>query len=167
MALVRTTGGRRTKDKLVLRLPVLGQVILFAIVERFCRLLATMMQAGVPLPEAMGVLGDATKNVIFKDGVDEVHGAMMRGEGLARPMADTKLFPGAVIQMIKVGENTGTLSEQLEVSSDYYGQELEYKIQRLTSLFEPAVIIFMGLAVGFVAVALVSAMYGIYKQVQF
>jgi type IV pilus assembly protein PilC len=167
MALVRTTGGRRAKDKLVLRLPVLGQVILFAIVERFCRLLATMMQAGVPLPEAMGVLGDATKNVIFKDGVDEVHGAMMRGEGLARPMADTKLFPGAVIQMIKVGENTGTLSEQLEVSSDYYGQELEYKIQRLTSLFEPAVIIFMGLAVGFVAVALVSAMYGIYKQVQF
>lgn len=167
MALVRTTGGRRTKDKFVLRLPVLGQVILFAIVERFCRLLATMMQAGVPLPEAMGVLGDATKNVIFKDGVDEVHGAMMRGEGLARPMADTKLFPGAVIQMIKVGENTGTLSEQLEVSSDYYGQELEYKIQRLTSLFEPAVIIFMGLAVGFVAVALVSAMYGIYKQVQF
>jgi type IV pilus assembly protein PilC len=167
MALVRTTRGRRTKDKLVLRLPVLGQVILFAIVERFCRLLATMMQAGVPLPEAMGVLGDATKNVIFKEGVDEVHGAMMRGEGLARPMADTKLFPGAVIQMIKVGENTGTLSEQLEVSSDYYGQELEYKIQRLTSLFEPAVIIFMGLAVGFVAVALVSAMYGIYKQVQF
>ena len=167
MALVRTTRGRRTKDKLVLRLPVLGQVILFAIVERFCRLLATMMQAGVPLPEAMGVLGDATKNVIFKEGVDEVHGAMMRGEGLARPMADTKLFPGAVIQMIKVGENTGTLNEQLGVGSDYYGQELEYKIQRLTSLFEPAVIIFMGLAVGFVAVALVSAMYGIYKQVQF
>jgi type IV pilus assembly protein PilC len=167
MALVRTRGGRRTKDKLVLRLPVLGQVILFAIVERFCRLLATMMTAGVPLPEAMSVLGDATKNVIFKDGVDEVHGAMMRGEGLARPMADTKLFPGAVIQMIKVGENTGTLAEQLEVSSDYYGQELEYKIQRLTALFEPAVIIFMGLAVGFVAVALVSAMYGIYQQVQF
>jgi type IV pilus assembly protein PilC len=167
MALVRTAGGRRAKDKLVLRIPVLGQVILFAIVERFCRLLATMMTAGVPLPEAMGVLGDATKNVIFKDGVDEVHGAMMRGEGLARPMADTKLFPGAVIQMIKVGENTGTLSEQLEVSSDYYGEELEYKIQRLTSLFEPAVIIFMGVAVGFVAVALVSAMYGIYKQVQF
>jgi type IV pilus assembly protein PilC len=167
MALVRTHRGRRAKDRLVLRLPVVGQVILFAIVERFCRLLATMMQAGVPLPEAMDVLGDATKNVIFKDGVDEVHSAMMRGEGLARPMADTKLFPGAVIQMIRVGENTGTLSEQLEVSSDYYGQELEYKIQRLTALFEPAVIIFMGLAVGFVAVALVSAMYGIYRQVQF
>jgi type IV pilus assembly protein PilC len=167
MALVRTHRGRRVKDRLILRLPVVGPVMLFAIVERFCRLLATMMQAGVPLPEAMNVLGDATKNVIFQEGLADVHGAMMRGEGLARPMSDTKLFPGAVIQMIKVGENTGTLSEQLEVSSDYYGQELEYKIQRLTSLFEPAVIIFMGLAVGFVAVALVSAMYGIYKQVQF
>ena len=167
MALVRTHRGRRVKDRLLLRLPVLGPVMLFAIVERFCRLLATMMQAGVPLPEAMGVLGDATKNVIFQEGLANVHGAMMRGEGLARPMSDTKLFPGAVIQMIKVGENTGTLNEQLGVGSDYYGQELEYKIQRLTSLFEPAVIIFMGVAVGFVAVALISAMYGIYKQVQF
>jgi type IV pilus assembly protein PilC len=166
MALARTKRGRRAKDRLVLRLPILGEVILFAIVERFCRLLATMMQAGVPLPEAMGVLGDATKNVVFQEGLADVHGAMMRGEGLARPMSDTKLFPGAVIQMIKVGENTGTLNEQLAVGSDYYGEELEYKIQRLTALFEPAVIIFMGIAVGFVAVALISAMYGIYKQVQ-
>jgi len=161
MALVRTHRGRRVKDRLLLRVPVVGPVMLFAIVERFCRLLATMMQAGVPLPEAMGVLGDATKNVVFQEGLADVHGAMMRGEGLARPMADTRLFPGAVIQMIKVGENTGTLNEQLGVGSDYYGQELEYKIQRLTSLFEPAVIIFMGVIVGFVAVALISAMYGV------
>jgi len=167
MAIVRTPAGRRRKDRLILRMPIVGQVVLFAIIERFCRLLATMMQAGVPLPEAMGVLGDSTKNVIFKQGIDEVHGAMMRGEGLAVPMADTKLFPGAVIQMVKVGENTGTLNEQLTVGSDFYGEELEFKIQRLTSLFEPAVIIFMGAAVGFVAIAMISAMYGIYKQVQF
>jgi type IV pilus assembly protein PilC len=167
MALVRTPAGRRRKDKMILRLPVVGPVVLFAIIERFCRLLATMMQAGVPLPEAMGVLGDSTKNVIFKQGMDDVHAAMMRGEGLAQPMAETKLFPGAVIQMVKVGENTGTLNEQLTVGSDFYGEELEFKIQRLTSLFEPAVIIFMGAAVGFVAIAMISAMYGIYKQVQF
>jgi type IV pilus assembly protein PilC len=167
MAIVRTPAGRRKKDKLILRLPVIGKVVLFAIIERFCRLLATMMKAGVPLPEAMGVLGDSTKNVIFKQGLDDVYGAMMRGEGLARPMAETKLFPGAVIQMIKVGENTGTLNEQLTVGSEFYGEELEFKIQRLTSLFEPAVIIFMGVAVGFVAIAMISAMYGIYKQVQF
>jgi type IV pilus assembly protein PilC len=167
MAAVRTARGRRWKDKLILRMPVIGQVVLFAIIERFCRLLATMMRAGVPLPEAMSVLGDATKNVIFKRGIDDVHSAMMRGEGLARPMAETNLFPGAVIQMLKVGENTGTLNEQLTVGSDFYGEELEFKIQRLTSLFEPAVILFMGCAVGFVAIAMISAMYGIYRQVQF
>ncbi|MDP9224075.1 MAG: type II secretion system F family protein, partial [Actinomycetota bacterium] len=166
MALVRTRRGRRRKDRIVLRLPVVGQVIRFAIVERFCRLLATMMQAGVPLPEAMGVLGDGTKNVLFQEGLENVRAAMMRGEGLARPMGASNLFPSAVIQMVRVGENTGTLDAQLQVGSDYYGQELEYKLQRLTSLFEPAVIIVMGFAVGFVAIALISAMYGIYHQVQ-
>ncbi|MDP9331349.1 MAG: type II secretion system F family protein [Actinomycetota bacterium] len=166
MLLVRTRRGRRRKDRIVLRLPVVGQVIRFAIVERFCRLLSTMMEAGVPLPEAMGVLGDGTKNVLFQEGLLEVRSAMMRGEGLAKPMGATKLFPGAVIQMVRVGENTGTLDTQLQVGSDYYGQELEYKLQRLTALFEPAVILFMGAAVGFVAIALISAMYGIYHQVQ-
>src|SRR4051794_16696251 len=101
MALVRTRRGRRAKDRFLLRLPVIGQVVLFAIIERFCRLLATMMQAGVPLPEAMSVLGDGTKNVIFQEGISDIYGAMMRGEGLAQPMSDTSLFPGAVLQMVK------------------------------------------------------------------
>jgi type IV pilus assembly protein PilC len=164
---VRTTRGRRFKDRLLLKAPVIGEVIRFSIVERFCRLLATMMEAGVPLPEAMAVLGQGTKNVLFQAGLAEVREAMMRGEGLARPLSASELFPGAVVQMVRVGENTGTLATQLEVASDYYGQELEYKIQHLTALFEPVVIIVMGAAVGFVAIALISAMYGIYRQVQF
>lgn len=165
-ALGRTRGGRRLRDKLVLKLPVIGDLLRYSIVERFCRLLSTMMQAGVPLPEAMAVLGEGTNNVIFQERLAEVREAMMRGEGLARPMGATKLFPGAIIQMVRVGENTGTLDTQLAVGSDYYGQELDYKIQRFTALFEPAVIIFMGFTVGFVAIALISAMYGIYNQVE-
>jgi type IV pilus assembly protein PilC len=164
---VRTTRGRRFRDRMLLKAPVIGEVIRFSIVERFCRLLATMMEAGVPLPEAMAVLGQGTKNVLFQAGLAEVREAMMRGEGLARPLSASELFPGAVVQMVRVGENTGTLATQLEVASDYYGQELEYKIQHLTALFEPVVIIVMGAAVGFVAIALISAMYGIYRQVQF
>jgi type IV pilus assembly protein PilC len=167
MVTVRTVRGRRLKDRLLLRAPIVGVVIRFSIVERFCRLLATMMQAGVPLPEAMAVLGQGTKNVLFQSGLAKVRAAMMRGEGLARPLGASDLFPGAVVQMVRVGENTGTLDTQLEVASDYYGQELEYKIQHLTALFEPAVILVMGACVGFVAIALISAMYGIYRQVQF
>lgn len=162
----RTEGGRRLRDKIVLKIPVIGELLRYSIIERFCRLLATMMEAGVPLPEAMAVLGDGTSNAIYRDGIAEVREAMMRGEGLARPMGATGLFPSAIVQMVRVGENTGTLDTQLEVGSDYYGQELDYKIARFTALFEPAVIIFMGVTVGFVAVALISAMYGIYHQVQ-
>jgi type IV pilus assembly protein PilC len=166
MALSRTERGRSIKDRILLKLPVLGEVIRYSIVERFCRLLSTMMIAGVPLPEAMAVLGQGTRNIVFQEGLGQVRDAMLRGEGIARPMSETQLFPSAVVQMIRVGENTGTLDKQLEVGSDYYGQELDYKIARLTALFEPAVILFMGVCVGFVALALISAMYGIYKQVQ-
>ncbi len=89
---------------------------------------------------------------------------MMRGEGLAEPIARSGLFPGAARQMIRVGEETGTLDQQLETSAQYYGRDLDFKLTRFTNLFEPAVILFMGVVVGFVAVALVSAMYGVFNQ---
>ena len=89
---------------------------------------------------------------------------MLEGEGLAEPIIDTHLFPRAASQMMRVGEDTGTLDIQLENAAEYYGRELEYKLKKLTSLFEPAVIIFMGLIVGFVAVALISAMYGVFNS---
>lgn len=164
-ALFKTRWGRRQRDRGLLKLWLIGELLRFAIVERFCRLLAAMMEAGVPLPEAMSVLAEGTSNVVFRDGMLEIREAMLRGEGLAKPMGASGLFPGAMVQMVRVGEDTGTLDEQLENASAYYGHELEYKVKRLTTLFEPAVILMMGLAVGFVAIALVSAMYGIYSQV--
>jgi type IV pilus assembly protein PilC len=86
---------------------------------------------------------------------------MLEGEGLAQPIADTRMFPLAAVQMMRVGEDTGTLDVQLANAAEYYGRELEYKLKKLTSLFEPIVIIFMGVVVGFVAIALISAMYGV------
>ena len=157
---------RKLRDRTLLKLPVIGPVVRFSIVERFCRLLASMMDAGVPLPEAMAVLGRGTNNIIFEEGLGTVREAMIRGQGIAQPMSASRLFPGAVIQMIRVGEDTGTLDAQLEAAAAYFGKELEYKIKKLTSLFEPAVILLMGAIVGFVAIALISAMYGIYNQVK-
>ena len=90
----------------------------------------------------------------------------MEGQGLAEPLARTGLFPGAARQMFRVGEETGTLDAQLATAAAFYDRELDVKLKRFTSLFEPLVIIFMGVIVGFVAIALVSAMYGIYKQVK-
>jgi type IV pilus assembly protein PilC len=163
---VRSEKGREMRDRLLLRLPVVGDLVRHAVLERFCRILSSMVGAGVPLPEALAVTSDGTNNAVFRKGLVNARESMIRGEGLAQPLAATGLFPSAARQMFRVGEDTGTLDQQLETAAVYFDRELDFKIKRFTNLFEPAVILFMGLVVGFVAIALVSAMYGIFRQVQ-
>jgi type IV pilus assembly protein PilC len=161
-----TRRGRELRDTALLRTPILGDLITTAILERFCRILCTMVDAGVPIPDALQVTGDATANTVFRQGLFRAREAMLRGEGLAAPLAATRLFPTAARHMFVVGESTGTLDEQLNSAAGYFDKELEYKLKHFTSLFEPIVILFVGLVVGFVAIALVSAMYGIFRQVK-
>lgn len=164
-AAVRTTKGRYARDKFFLALPVVGSTIQYALVERFSRILSSMVSAGVSLPEALRVATESLRNLVFMHALSRVGEAVLEGEGLAKPISATGLFPTTAGQMIRVGEETGTLDTQLEVTAQYYEGELDYKLKKLTALFEPAVIVVMGLVVGFVAVALVSAMYGIFGQV--
>lgn len=164
IAALRTERGKAVRDTWLLKLPVFGDLLQHVVLERFCRILSSMMQAGVPLPNALAVTTEATSNHVYKAGLKEAREAMMRGEGLAGPLIDTGLFPPSARQMFRVGENTGTLDEQLNTAASYFERELDYKIKRFTNLFEPAVIIAMGVVVGFVAVALVSAMYGIFNS---
>ncbi|GAA1154400.1 type II secretion system F family protein [Kribbella jejuensis] len=165
-SVVQTQGGRYLRDRVFLALPVLGGTIQFALVERFCRILSSMVGAGVQLPEALRVATGSLPNLVFRRSLGVAGEALLEGEGLARPLAATKLFPKTAAQMMRVGEETGTLDTQLEVTAAYYEGELDYKLKKLIGLFEPLVIVVMGLIVGFVAVALVSAMYGIFRQVQ-
>jgi type IV pilus assembly protein PilC len=165
IALRRWDDGRAWLDSMVLKMPVMGDLVQAVIMERICRILSSMIHAGVALPEAMTVTANASNNAVYRRGLDHVREEMMEGQGLSEPIARTGLFPGAARQMFRVGEETGTLDDQLELAATYYNREVDIKIKRFTGLFEPAVIIFMGLIVGFVAVALVSAMYGIYRQV--
>lgn len=162
---LRTERGRLLRDRILLRSPVLGDLLHHVVLERFCRILSSMMTAGVPLPEAMRVTADATSNLVYQAGLKTARAAMLRGEGLAVPLAQTGLFPGSARQMFRVGEDTGTLDTQLHTAAVYFERELDYKIKRFTSLFEPAILVVVGLVVGFVAIALVSAMYGIFNQV--
>lgn len=162
----RSRGGKLLRDRAFLKLPVIGDLVQYAALERFCRILSSMTTAGVPLPEALQVTADATSNEVFRIGLMEARERMMRGEGLAGPLADTGLFPAAARQMMRVGESTGTLDAQMFSAADYFDRELDFKIKKFTDLFEPAVLLTMGLVVGFVAIALVSAMYGIFNQVK-
>jgi type IV pilus assembly protein PilC len=158
--------GKELKDRLVLRLPVINGIIEYSILERFCRILGTMLQAGVSVPSAMETTTEATANVVFKEQLEVAREKMLEGSGFSQPLIDTGLFPGAARQMFKVGEETGTLDQQLEVASLYFDRELEARIKRFTTMFEPLMIVGVGLVVGFVAIALVSAMYGVLGGIQ-
>lgn len=163
---LRTEIGKYRRDQFLLKIPALGELLRHAIIERFCRILSSMVGAGVPLPEALHVTAGATNNRVYRYRLDDVREQMMRGEGLAAPLAASGLFPAAARQMFRVGEETGTLDAQLGTAAAYFDRELDYKIKRFTGLFEPLVIVGVGVVVGFIAISLVSAMYGIFRQVQ-
>jgi type IV pilus assembly protein PilC len=162
----RSPGGKAKLDALLLRVPVIGDLTQTAILERVCRILCSLLKAGVDLPRSMAVTAESANNSVYRRALESVREEMLEGQGLFGPISRTGLFPGAAQQMFRVGEETGTLDQQLEIAADYYARELETKVDRTTALFEPLIIIFMGLIVGFVAVALVTAMYGIYSQVK-
>ena len=158
---VKTERGHQLSDRLVLKIPIISGIVDYAILERFCRILGAMVRAGVPLPEGLKTTTDATSNAVYKERLEVARAQMLEGKGFSQPLIDTELFPGAAKQMFKVGEETGTLDEQLHVASIYFDRELESRIKKFTTMFEPIMIVFVGVIVGFVAIALVSAMYGV------
>jgi type IV pilus assembly protein PilC len=154
-----TERGQLARDKALLKLWISRDLVRFAAVERFCRIIGAMMRAGVPLPEAMNAAMQSVNNKVFEQRLATVNAAILEGEGMAQPIAASGVFPHAAVQMMRVGEETGTLDAQLDVAAGYYGAELEYKLKKVMAMMEPAVIVFMGFIVGFVAVAMVQSIY--------
>ena len=161
MFLFKHPTGKLWKQRLVLKIPIIKGIVDYAILERFCRILSAMLAAGVPLPEGLKTTTDATSNIVYRERLEVAREQMLEGKGFSQPLIDTDLFPGAARQMFKVGEETGTLDMQLAVAATYFDRELEHRIKKFTTMFEPIMIIFVGVIVGFVALALVSAMYGV------
>jgi type IV pilus assembly protein PilC len=153
--------GQIWTQRMVLKMPIVGGIIDYAMLERFCRILGAMVKAGVPLPEGLKTTTEATSNIVYRERLEVARAQMLEGRGFSGPLIETELFPGAAKQMFKVGEETGTLDDQLEVAAIYFDRELESRIKKFTTMFEPIMIVFVGVIVGFVAIALVSAMYGV------
>ncbi|HKV31345.1 MAG TPA: type II secretion system F family protein [Candidatus Dormibacteraeota bacterium] len=158
---LRTERGALAKDALLLKLPVLGPIVLSAILNRFARMLSMVLKAGVPLGQTFDAVIAGTGNRIFQKRLASMRDQMTGGDGFAGPLARTRLFPPMMTQMVRVGEETGTLDAYLEQAADFYEEELEYRIRAMTSLIEPIMTVGVGLVVGFIAVSLISAMYGL------
>jgi type IV pilus assembly protein PilC len=158
---LRTQRGMYAKDLISLRVPVMGPIVLSAVLNRFSRTLAMVLKAGVPLGQTFDAVIAGTGNRVFQRGLATVKEQMTGGEGFAGPLLRTHLFPPMLTQMVRVGEETGTLDTYLEQAADFYEEELDYRIRAMTSLIEPVMTVAVGIVVGFIAVSLISAMYGL------
>jgi type IV pilus assembly protein PilC len=158
---LRTDRGRYAKDQLAVKAPILGPIVVSAVLNRFARTLAMVLKAGVPLGQTFEAVIASTGNRVFQRGLNTVKEQMTSGEGFAGPLLRTRLFPPMLTQMVRVGEETGTLDTYLEQAAEFYEEELEFRIRAMTALIEPVMVVVVALIVGFIAVSLISAMYGL------
>src|SRR3990172_8237611 len=151
----RQDAGRRKIDRLLLRLPILGDLIRKIAVARFARTLGTMVSSGVPILEAMDIVAKSAGNRIIEEAVIKARGSISEGKTISEPLADSKVVPVMVTQMVSVGEATGALDAMLNKIADFYDDEVDSAVGALTSLLEPMLMIFLGVVIG----GLVIAMY--------
>ncbi len=161
----RSRTGRLQLDRILMKLPIVGSLIQLVALERFCRVLSTLVRTQVHLPEALELAGNSTGNRVYEDAIMEARKRVLQGEGLAAPLERANIFPSAAIQILRIGEESGQLGSQLSQAASFYSDELDHRLKNFTALLEPATLIVIGGGVGFVAIALVSAMYGIYRGV--
>jgi type IV pilus assembly protein PilC len=142
-------------DRTMLKIPLIGEILRKAAIARYARTLSTMFAAGVPLVEALESVAGATGNIVFQEAVLDVREEVATGQRLQRAMEATDLFPNMVIQMIAVGEESGSLDEMAAKVADFYESEVDAAVDNLSSLLEPAIMAILGVLVG----GLVIAMY--------
>jgi len=145
----------RFLDRLMLKLPIIGNILRKAAIARFARTLSTMFAAGVPLVEALESVAGATGNIVYQEGVMAIREEVSTGQRLQRSMEATELVPNMVIQMVAVGEESGSLDEMTAKVADFYEAEVDDAVDNLSSLLEPMIMSILGVLVG----GLVVAMY--------
>jgi len=161
---IKTPGGRYKWDKLLLNLPVVGRVNHLGELARCCRSISLLFRAGLPLTEVMSMVIQGSGNRAMAKALIDVQQGMVKGEGLSRPMAKNKLFLPMMVQMVRVGEETGNLDTTLLAVARSYENEVEDRTRSLIALIQPVMTLIIGLVIGLIALSLTSAMYSIYGQ---
>jgi type IV pilus assembly protein PilC len=159
---IRTPDGKYRWHKMMLRIPVIGSIVHLAELARACRTMSMLVRIGLPLPEILTMTMSASNNKFVVENLTGVHQGLIRGEGLSRPMAKRELFLPLMTQMVRVGEETGNLENTLATVADNFEVLAADKTKAAIGLIQPALTIFIGLVVGFLVLAMFSAMYSIY-----
>jgi type IV pilus assembly protein PilC len=150
----KTRKGRWIIDSASLKIPVFGDLVRKTAVARFTRTLGTMLSSGVPILEGLEVVSKTSGNVVIEAAVMKARTSLSEGKTLADPLMETNVFPGMVTQMIAVGEATGALDTMLSKIADFYEDEVDAAVDALTSMIEPLLMVFLGVVVGGLVIAL-------------
>ena len=161
-----TSNGKLVIDRLLLKVPVLGDVLRKSAVSRFTRTLGTLISSGVSILEGLEITAKTAGNRVIQDAIMQSRSSIVGGDTIAQPLQKSKVFPPMVISMIAVGEQTGGLDEMLSKIADFYDEEVDAAVSNLLSLLEPIMIVFLGVVVGGMVVAMYLPIFDMVNAVQ-
>jgi type IV pilus assembly protein PilC len=157
----RTQRGRLFFDAMFLKIPVIGDLIKKVAVARFSRTLSTLISSGVPILEGLDICARTSGNKIIENAIREARTSISAGKTISEPLKQLKVFPSMVVQMIAVGESTGALDAMLGKIADFYEEEVDAAVAALTSMMEPLLMVFIGVVVGGILIAMYLPIFSI------
>jgi type IV pilus assembly protein PilC len=161
----RTPHGKRILDSALLKIPVVGMLLRKISVARFCRTLGTLTASGVPILDGLEITAKTAGNAIIEDAVMAVRKSVEEGKSISEPLAQTKVFPSMVVQMINVGEQTGALDQMLSKIADFYEEEVDTAVAGLMKLIEPVMITILGGVIGTIVAAMYLPLYSVLSKI--
>ena len=159
-----TNNGRHLIDRIMLKMPVLGDILKKVAVARFCRTLSTLLASGVPILDGLDITARTSGNAIIEDAILVTRSGIERGETVSGPLRETNVFPSMVVQMINVGETTGALDAMLSKIADFYEEEVDTAVAGLLTLMEPIMIAFLGVVVGGIVIAMYMPIFDLISK---
>jgi len=163
---VRLPAGKLTMDRLMLRMPVIGSINIQRNMHHFCETTAILLKAGLLLPQILSIVIQTVGNRVVRQALGEVREKLIQGEGLSGSMGAIDLFPPLLVEMILVGEKSGSVESTLDTLAEYYEQRVDQKIGTLSSMIEPALIMAIGLMTAFIALSIITPLYSIMRSIQ-
>jgi len=158
---VKTPAGRERFDGLLLRIPLIGPIVTQREMAHFSRTMSVSLDAGLPMIEVMDLVIQSTQNTVIRKALEDIRTQILEGRGLFQSMAPNELFPPLLVQMVKVGEEVGTLTMDLTTVAELYEQEVDERVDLVLSMLQPLSILILGLIVAFIAVSVIMPIYSI------
>jgi type IV pilus assembly protein PilC len=162
----KTPKGKKLVHRMLLKLPIVGDVLRKIAVARFTRTLGTLLSSGVPILDALEIVAKTAGNVIVEEAIMYARARISEGKNMAAPLMETNVFPPMVVQMVGVGEQTGALDTMLNKIADFYEEEVDVAVAALTSLIEPALMVGIGGTVGVVLIAMYLPIFGLADKIK-